>query len=78
MNLADAAAQILHESHGEALTSREIAERAMARGLITPRSDTPWTYVAAAIRKENRQRRERGESIRFSSSGGRFELVLTA
>lgn len=75
MNLADAAEQVLRERPGQALHSKEIAERALAGGLIAPRSETPWVYVAAAIRKDNRRRREQGESPRFTAAGeGRYSL----
>lgn len=76
VNLADAAEAVLKQSGGKPLTSREIADRAVAQGLAAPRSSTPWTYVAAAIRKDNRRRKERGEQLRFSSEGdGRFGLL---
>jgi HB1, ASXL, restriction endonuclease HTH domain len=74
MNLADAAEQVLHRS-GQDLTSREISERAVADGLIAPRSDQPWVYIAAAIRKDNRRRQEQGQKARFTSVGlGRYKL----
>jgi hypothetical protein len=74
MNMADAAEQILQRS-GKDLSSREIAGEAIASGLISPRSDKPWIYVAAAIRKDNRRRQSRGEPIRFASAGtGRYRL----
>jgi hypothetical protein len=75
VNLADAAEAVLQEAGGDALTSKEIAERAIGRGLIAPRSDTPWVYVAAAMRKDNRHREQRGERGRFEALGsGRFAL----
>lgn len=75
MNLADAAEQVLRERSGQALHSKEIAEQALAAGLIAPRSETPWVYVAAAIRKDNRRRQQRGETPRFTAAGeGRYIL----
>jgi hypothetical protein len=74
MNMADAAEQVLRRS-GRDLSSREIASQALADGLITPRSDEPWVYVAAAIRKDNRRRQNQGQGARFSSAGtGRYKL----
>jgi hypothetical protein len=74
MNMADAAEQVLRSS-GRDLSSREIAGRAVADGLIAPRSDKPWVYITAAIRKDNRRRQEQGETARFASaSTGRYKL----
>ena len=74
MNLADAAEQVLRRSGGD-LSSREIADRAVADGLIAPRSDKPWVYIAAAIRKDSRRRREQGQKARFTPAGtGRYKL----
>lgn len=75
MNLADAAEAVLQEARGDALTSKEIAERAIGRGLISPRSETPWVYLAAAMRKDSRRQEQRGERARFETLGsGRFAL----
>jgi HB1, ASXL, restriction endonuclease HTH domain len=74
MNMADAAEQVLRRSDRD-LSSREIADQAAADGLIAPRSDKPWVYIAAAIRKDNRRRQNRGEAVRFASAGtGRYRL----
>jgi hypothetical protein len=74
MNMADAAEQVLRRSGGD-LSSKQIADQAVADGLITPRSDKPWVYVAAAIRKDNRRRQNQGEAVRFVSTGtGRYGL----
>jgi hypothetical protein len=64
MNFADAAEQVLRDS-GEPLAIADITQRALERGLITPRSDTPVTYVRAAIRKDSLRRENRGEPVRF-------------
>jgi len=75
VHLADAAERVLREQPGQALHSKEITERALATGLIAPRSETPWVYVAAAIRKDNRRRQQRGETPRFTAAGqGRYVL----
>jgi hypothetical protein len=74
MNMADAAEQVLRQSRQE-LSPREITDQALAAGIITPRSDKPWVYMAAAIRKDNRRRQERGEATRFApASAGRYHL----
>jgi HB1, ASXL, restriction endonuclease HTH domain len=74
MNMADAAEQVLLRS-GRDLSSREIADQAAADGLIAPRSEKPWVYMAAAIRKDNRRRQQQGETMRFVSAGsGRYSL----
>jgi hypothetical protein len=75
MNLADAAAHVLEQEGGQSLSPREIAERAVAAGLIAPRSSAPWTYVAAAVRKENRRMTAGGLAPRFSVADGRISLV---
>ena len=64
MNFADAAEQVLKENGGP-LSVADITQRALERGLIHPKSDTPVTYVRAAIRKDNRRRDGRGEPARF-------------
>jgi hypothetical protein len=74
MNMADAAEEILRRN-GRDLSSREIASQAMASGLITPRSDKPWTYITAAIRKDNQHRQNQGQAPRFTTAGtGRYKL----
>lgn len=76
MNLADAAEVVLKET-GAPLDSRQIADRIIAQGLASPRSETPATYVAAAIRKDNRRRQEKGQPLRFGAlGGGRFQLLV--
>ena len=50
MNMADAAEEVLRRN-GRDLSSREIASQAIADGLIAPRSDKPWVYIAAAIER---------------------------
>jgi hypothetical protein len=73
MRLVDAAAEILRKSPDQALPVREIAERAVAEGLITPSSDTPWVYMAAAMRKEIRNAAESGGQARFrTEASGRY------
>jgi hypothetical protein len=69
MHLVDAAAEILRRSPTEALSVKEISDRAVAGGLITPRSQTPWLYMAAAMRKELRQLAELGGEPRFARAG---------
>jgi hypothetical protein len=64
MNFADAAEQVLRENRGP-LSVADITQRALERGLITPKSDVPVVYVRAAIRKDNRRRASRGEPARF-------------
>lgn len=74
MNMADAAEQVLRSS-GRDLSSREIAVQALADGLIAPRSDQPWVYVTAAIRKDNARRQKEGKAARFAPAGtGRYKL----
>jgi HB1, ASXL, restriction endonuclease HTH domain len=76
MNLADAAEEVLRKHAGKALHSKEIADQAIAAGLVSPRSESPGVYVAAAIRKDNRKRERQGESPRFEPIGeGRFRLL---
>ena len=47
----------------------------MASGLIAPRSDKPWVYITAAIRKDNQPRQDQGQAPRFAAAGtGRYKL----
>jgi hypothetical protein len=64
MNFADAAELVLKENGGPLAVS-DITQRALDKGLISPRSDHPVTYVRAAIRKDNRRREAQGEPVRF-------------
>lgn len=74
MNMADAAEQVLRQADRD-LSSKEITDQAVADSLIAPRSDRPWDYMAAAIRKDNRRRQDQGEAVRFTSAGtGRYKL----
>jgi hypothetical protein len=75
MTLADAAAQVLGKAGADALTAQEIADRALQAGLIAPRSDRPGTYVAAAIRKDNRRRQQNGDAPRFVADRRGFRLA---
>jgi hypothetical protein len=78
VNMADAAEQVLRRNDRD-LSSKEIADQAIADGLIAPRSDKPWVYIAAAIRKDNLRRQNRGQATRFTSMGnGRYELKAKA
>ena len=73
MRLVDAAAEILSKDPEGVLTVREIAERAISEGLITPASATPWVYMAAAMRKEIRNAAETGGQTRFrTEASGRY------
>jgi hypothetical protein len=75
MNMADAAEQVLRRGDRD-LSSKEIADQALAEGLIAPRSDKPWVYITAAIRKDNRRRQDHGLAARFTSAGtGRYKLT---
>jgi HB1/ASXL restriction endonuclease-like protein with HTH domain len=73
MRLVDAAADVLSRNPGKELSVKEIAEQAMTEGLITPSSQTPWVYMAAAIRKEIRHAAETGGKARFrTEASGRY------
>lgn len=75
MTLADAAEQVLRNC-GSPLTHREIASKAINQGIVSSKSDQPWLYIAAAIRKDNLKRATKGQPLRFSSdSSGRYLLL---
>jgi restriction system protein len=78
MGLADVAEQVLREAGGSPLHYREITERAIASGRVTPGGETPWASMNAAINVDNRRREERGELPRFVSAGGGFYRLRTA
>ena len=76
MTLADAAEAVLKEAKGGPLDCRQIADRAVSQGLAKPKSDEPWTYFRAAIRKDNKSRQEKGLAPRFVSAGvGSYRLA---
>jgi len=75
MTLADAAATVLEAANDAPLDCHQIAERAIREGLIKPKSEEPWTYVRAAIRKDNKSREPRGLAPRFETvSPGKYRL----
>lgn len=75
MNFADAAEKLLREN-GKPLSVSDITKTAIDKGLISPKSDTPVTFVRAAIRKDNRRRVQRGEKQRFLiRTDGQVELT---
>ena len=69
MHLVDAAAEILRQSPSEVLAVREIAERAIAEGLIAPKSQSPWGPMADVMRQEVRRYEQGGEPTRFERVG---------
>jgi restriction system protein len=78
MGLADTAEQVLREVGGGPLHYREITERAVAAGLMTPGGDTPWASVNAAMGVDNRRRQARGELPRFVGAGAGYYRLRTA
>ena len=67
-----AAAKILAEA-GEPLNSKEIATRALEKGLWRSDGKTPWATLYSAMLREAR---DKGEAARFRRAGpGRFELA---
>lgn len=75
MNFADAAEKVLKDS-GSPLSVADITKRALDGGLINPKSQTPATYVRAAIRKDNRRREQAGQKPRFALAGsGLYSLA---
>ncbi|MBA2631257.1 MAG: restriction endonuclease [Thermoleophilaceae bacterium] len=78
MGLADIAEQVLRDAGGSPLHYREITERAVSGGLITPGGDTPWASVNAAMGVDNRRREARGELPRFIGAGSGFYRLRTA
>lgn len=75
MTLADAAETILKQAGGGPLHCKVITDRVIEQGLATPKSEEPWLYVRAAIRKDNKSRTSRGLEERFVATGtGEFRL----
>jgi len=72
MSFADVAQRVLTESGGGPMPYREITERAISLGYISPRSTTPWTYMASAIAQDIRRTYARGEQPRFAVAGRGF------
>jgi hypothetical protein len=78
MGLADVAEQVLREAGGGPLHYREITDRAVGAGLITPGGETPWASVNAAMGVDNRRREARGELPRFVGAGSGYYRLRTA
>jgi restriction system protein len=78
MRLADIAEQVLREAGGGPLHYREITERATSAGLMTPRGETPWASINAAMGVDNRRREARGELPRFVGAGSGYYRLRTA
>lgn len=75
MNFADAAERVLEEAGGGPLHSREILQRAIGLGLVSPRGAAPIAYMASAIRQDARRRAAKGARPRFAVVGrGYFRL----
>lgn len=75
MTLADAAEAVLKQAGGGPLHCKMITEKVIEQGLAKPKSEEPWLYVRAAIRKDNNSRTSRGLDQRFVSAGpGEFQL----
>jgi hypothetical protein len=54
----------------------DITAEALKRGLISPKSDRPASYVRAAIRKDNRRREQSGAKPRFArNADGSYSLT---
>jgi hypothetical protein len=78
MGLADIAEQVLREAGGGPLHYREITERAVSDGLMTPGGETPWASINAAMGVDNRRREARGELPRFVGAGSGYYRLRTA
>lgn len=75
MTLADAAETVLKQAGGGPLHYKVITDKVIEQGLAAPKSDEPWLYVRAAIRKDTKSRESRGLSPRFvTSSSGYYHL----
>ena len=75
MTLADAAETVLKQAGGGPLHYKVITDKVIEQGLAEPKSDEPWLYVRAAIRKDNKSRTSRGLDQRFVPAGpGEFQL----
>lgn len=74
MTLIEAAETILGRNKGSARSAREIAEEAIAEGLIKPKSSKPWVHLQAAIRERNHQLAVAGKKEQFSFTNGKWKL----
>lgn len=75
LSFADAAEKILRVA-GEALTHRQLADKAIAQHLIHTESQTPHISMHVGLRSEIRRREQRGEPQRFAFLGnGLFTLI---
>lgn len=75
LSYVDAAEQILR-SDKQSLSYKDLAKRALSRGLIDTDSETPAISMHVSIRGEMKRRELRGEPQRFTFLGnGTFSLV---
>lgn len=76
MELAKAAEKVLTD-RGTPMHYSEITQIAVSQGLIDPKAADPAPYVAAAMRKANRRREQRGQEPIFVNHGaGVFGLNI--
>jgi hypothetical protein len=78
VSLAETAEQVLRDAGGGPLHYREITQRGVASGHVTPAGETPWASMNAAINVDNRRREARGELTRFVAAGGGYYRLRTA
>jgi len=75
LSYTDAAERVLREA-GKPLTHKDIADRAIEKGLLQTESETPDISMHVSIRTEMRRREARGEPQRFVFLGrGLFGLA---
>jgi hypothetical protein len=75
MTLVEAAEVVLQAAGGVSLTAREIAEKAVAAKLITPKSLRPWVQLQAAIRESNSRLEKQGKPAQFTAKDGKWGLA---
>jgi hypothetical protein len=74
LSVIDAAARVLGQARGQALTTRELIEAMAAKGLWkSPAGKTPHATLSSAIQREMRTK---GKAARFRrTERGRFALA---
>jgi hypothetical protein len=75
MRLLDAAEQILIDAKGEHLKSRDICDKAIQRGLITPTGKKPWTHMQSVLMQHFKDNKSFSGDFKLSLDSDGWYLV---
>ncbi len=75
MRLLDAAEQILRDASGQHLKSRDICDKAIQRGLISPTGKKPWTHMQSVLMKHFKEKKTFSGDFKLSFDSEGWYLV---